>query len=161
MWNPSAAAQFFTFLLIFIIFYHFFIVFHHFHLQGGVEPLGCRSILHFFVNFHNFSSLFTIFYYFFITFSSLSFTGWCGTPRLLLNSSRSETIFFSLYANAIAEGGRNEINYFFTFFTSRAQIYACPPSLLLNWACAVCMFDTSSCANSLLYFLNCIHSITL
>ena len=50
--------------------------------------------------------------------------GWCGTPRLLLNSSRSETIFLSLYANAIAEGGRNEINYFFTFFTSRPGIYA-------------------------------------
>ena len=136
-------------------------------IQGGVEPLGCCSILHFFVDFHHFSSLFTIFYCFlslFHRFSSFSFTGWCGTPRLLLNSSRSETIFFSLYANAIAEGGRNEINYFFTFFTSRAQIYACPPSLppsLLNWACAVCMFDTSSCANSLLYFLNCIHSITL
>ena len=60
--------------------------------------------------------------------------GWCRTPRLV-NSSRSETIFFSLYANAIAEGGRNEINYFFTFFTSRAPIYAWP-SLLPNWACA-------------------------
>ena len=56
--------------------------------------------------------------------------GWCGTPRLLLNSSRSETIFFSLYANAIAEGGRNEINYFFFLHFSHlaAESMHAPPS---------------------------------